>query len=169
MAVSFVPWQDEALYGSEIIKRSLEALADDLLFLFERLNVRVCLAGAFMEDQHPAFPRDLLHKICASLPLSFSEHLLPKTAHEGQVRTLIESLNHTQQVNGIIVDLPANHYLLNLIDPLKDVRLNNEDYLKLKKLDLSPPEEDFLSILMILEKTFDAAVDQSSKRRGYPL
>lgn len=170
MVLSFVPWQDESEYGSQIIRRSFEALTDDLLFLFERLNVRVSLAAVFMEDQNSVFSLNLLRKTCESLPLLYFEYVLPKNANEEQVKALIESLNHTREINGVIVDLPiVAPDAFDFIDPLKNVRLNTEDYLKLSELALSPHEEDVLAILMMLEKTFDAAVIQASRQRGNPL
>ncbi|GAB6172406.1 hypothetical protein JCM15765_18840 [Paradesulfitobacterium aromaticivorans] len=56
----------------------------------------------------------------------------------------------------------------NYINPLKNIRLNDGDYRKLEQLGLAPHEEDVISILMMLEKTFDAAVEQVAKRRGNP-
>ncbi|MHB1652986.1 MAG: tetrahydrofolate dehydrogenase/cyclohydrolase catalytic domain-containing protein [Desulfitobacteriaceae bacterium] len=162
---------DENQFDSQFVKRSYEALTDDLLFLFDRLNVRVSFAVVFIEGHVPVVPRDLLRKTCESLPIHFSEYTIPHNIHLAEALALINSLNLTRDINGLIINLPPSpdfmlKQLFNSIDPLKNVWLNDSDYLKLKQLTLDPYEIDILSILMILEKTFNSAVEQVSKQRG---
>lgn len=169
MTNSFIPLVDQIYHDSPLIKRSFEALTDDLLFLFERLNVRVSLVAVYIENVNHSIPKGLLRKTCAALPLSFTEYFVPQNTGWDEIIALVKSLNVDKDIHGLIADLPFSpDSILIFIDPLKNVRLNNSDYLQLKELGLPPNEEEILSILMMLEKTFDAAVEQISKQRGNP-
>lgn len=173
MAISLVHLDNEIEFDNQFIKRSIEALTEDLLFLFERLNVRISLAAVFIEGQNLIVSRELLRKTCESLPLHFSEYLLPENIGLDEVVALVKSLNQENNIHGLIIDLPfapdtIAKELFNFIDPLKNIRLNDADYYKLKEVSIAPHEEDILMILMMLEKTFDAAVEQVAKQRGNP-
>lgn len=173
MAISFVPLPYEIEFDSLFIKRSSEALTEDLLFLFERLNIRVSLAAVFIEGRNPTIFRDLLQKICETLPIHFSEYSLSENTDLDEVIVLIKSLNRANDINGLIIELPfsldsRSKQLFNLIDPVKDVRLNNADHLIIKQRVYTPNEEEILSILMMIEKAVEATVKQIPERRRNP-
>lgn len=157
--------------GSQYINRSFESLNDDLEFLFERLNVPVCFAAVLIDGPNTAISRDLLRKTCDSLPIHYSEYLLPQNIELEKVVALIESLNREKDIHGLIIEVPSSldsklNLLYDYISPQKSIRLNDEDYHKIEKLGLDLHEKDILSILMMLEKTFNTAVDQIAKQRG---
>lgn len=167
MATRFTTLPENINYESPLIKMSHESLNDDLLFLFERLKIRVTLAAVFLDGHIPLVSKELFRELCQSLPINCEEHSLPHNYEK--IRKLIKALNRRRGINGIIMDLPfALASLSNLIDPSKDVRLTDADFLKLRKLKITPAEEDILRVHMLFEKTFDAAIDQLSKR-GYPI
>lgn len=152
--------------GSQYIKRSFESLTDDLEFLFERLNVPVCLAAVLIDGPNTAISRDLLRKTCDSLPIRYSEYLLPQNIGLEKVVALIESLNREKDIHGLIIEVPSSlesklNLLYDYISPQKNIRLNDEDYHKIEKFGLDPHEKYILSILMMLEKAFNTAVDQA--------
>lgn len=102
--------------GSQYIKRSFESLTDDLEFLFERLNEPVCLAAVLIDGPNTAISRDLLRKTCDSLPIRYSEYLLPQNIGLEKVVTLIESLNREKSIHGLIVVVPSTlKSVLNLL------------------------------------------------------
>ena len=152
--------------GSQYIKRSFESLTDDLEFLFQRLNVSVCLAAVLIDGPNTAISRDLLQKTCDSLPIRYTEYLLPQNIGFERVVALIESLNREKDIHGLILEVPPSlesklNLLYDSISPQKNIRLNDEDYHKLEKFGLDPHEKYILSILMMLEKAFNTAVDQA--------
>lgn len=168
MSETFIPVLDKIEVGSLVIKRSFEMLNDDLLFLFESLNIQVSLATIFIEESIPTIPRDLLHIICESLPINLLENSLPKDIDLKYIIKLIKSLNQKNKIHGLIIDLPPDimsEQLLNLIDQPKNIRLNNEDYLKFQQFDLVPIEQELLSIFTMLEKTIDSAIKQTSEAK----
>ena len=149
--------------GSQYIKRSFESLTDDLEFLFERLFVPVCLAAVIIEGPNTAISRDLLRKTCDSLPIRYSEYLLPQNIGLEKVAAMIESLNRQKAIHGVIIEVPSSldsklNQLYDYISPQKNIRLNDEDYHKIERFSLEPHEKYTLSILMMLEKAFNNAV-----------
>lgn len=65
-------------------------------------------------------------RACAEAGLAGSSHVLPLTATEGDLFGMIERLNATEEVDGILVQLPLPAHLptrslLERIDPAKDV------------------------------------------------
>jgi methylenetetrahydrofolate dehydrogenase (NADP+)/methenyltetrahydrofolate cyclohydrolase len=65
-------------------------------------------------------------RACAEAGLAGSSHLLPPTATEAELFALLERLNGTEEVDGILVQLPlpghlAARRLLERIDPAKDI------------------------------------------------
>jgi len=149
--------------GSQVIKNSFEMLNDDLLFLFERLNIQISLATIFIEGSIPTIPRDLLRIICESLPVNFLENSLPKDIDLKYIIKLIKSLNQTNKIHGFIIDLPPDfmsEQLINLIGQPKIIQVDNEDYLKFEQFDLVPVERELLSVITMLEKTIDSAIEK---------
>ena len=152
--------------GSQYIKRSFESLTDDLEFLFERLNVAVCIAAVLIDGPDTAVSRDLLRKTCDSLPIRYTEYLLPQNIGLERVVELIESLNREKDIHGLIIEVPSAfesklNLLYDTISPQKNIRLNDEDYHKIEKFSLDPHEKYILSILTMLEKAFNNAVYQA--------
>lgn len=166
MGELFIPVLDKLEVNSDVIKNCFEMLNDDLLFLFERLNIQVSLAIVFIEGSIPTIPMDLLRIICKSLPINLLENSLPNHADLKYIIKLIKSLNGTDSIHGLIIDLPPNYMSkqsIKLIDQSKNVRLNNEAHLELEQFDLVPGEREILSIITMLEKTIDLAIEQGSK------
>ncbi|GAB6175025.1 hypothetical protein JCM15765_45030 [Paradesulfitobacterium aromaticivorans] len=154
------------------IRRSLEALTEDLEFLFGCLRAQVSLAAVYVEGYSSGFPRTLLRQTCESLPVRFAEYLLPDNAGPDEAVALINSLNKAEDIHGLIADLPpfsgfTSEQLSALIDPRKSVQLNNSDYLPPWEYDLTPHEQEVLRVLIILEKTFSAAAEQIARARGH--
>ena len=152
--------------GSQYIKRSFESLTDDLEFLFERLFVPVCLAAVLIDGPNTAISRDLLRKTCDSLPIRYSEYLLPQNIGLEKVVAMIESLNRQKDIHGVIIEVPFSldsklNQLYDYISPQKNIRLNDEDYHKIERFSLETHEKYTLSILMMLEKAFNNAVAQA--------
>lgn len=152
--------------GSHYIKRSFESLTDDLEFLFERLNVAVCVAGVLIDGPDTAISGDLLRKTCDSLPIRYSEYLLPQNTGLERIVALIESLNLEKDIHGLIIEVPSSlksklNLLYDHISPEKNIRLKDEDYRKIGKFGRDPQEKYILSILTMLEKAFDTAVRQA--------
>jgi len=152
--------------GSQYIKRSFESLTDDLEFLFERLFVPVCLAAVIIDGPNTAISRDLLRKTCDSLPIRYSEYLLPQNIGLEKVVAMIESLNRQKDIHGVIIEVPFSldsklNLLYDYISPQKNIRLNDEDYHKIERFSLETHEKYTLSILMMLEKAFNNAVAQA--------
>ena len=152
--------------GSQYIERSFESLTDDLEFLFERLFVPVCLAAVIIDGPNTTISRDLLRKTCDSLPIRYSEYLLPQNIGLEKVVAMIESLNRQKDIHGVIIEVPSSldsklNLLYDYISPQKNIRLNDEDYHKIERFSLETHEKYTLSILMMLEKAFNNAVAQA--------
>lgn len=119
---------DEArlLDGAAVAARMQEEVAAEVAELV-RLGVRPRLDAVLVgDDPASAVYVGSKGKACAGLGMASETHRLSATTTQGELESLVRSLNEDPEVDGVLVQLPLPGHLearavLDLVDPAKDV------------------------------------------------
>lgn len=113
----------DGLQVSAAVRERVKKAVEELTVL----GIKPCLATVLVGD-NPASATYVRNKqkACAEVGILTKDHKLPPTLTQSELNNLIDSLNHDNEVHGILVQLPLPEQLdefetTSRISPLKDV------------------------------------------------
>jgi methylenetetrahydrofolate dehydrogenase (NADP+)/methenyltetrahydrofolate cyclohydrolase len=117
----------EIISGKDVAKAIRAELTDEVAQLKEKHGIVPGLATVLVgEDPASVSYVTAKGKACGEIGVNSFQHKLPAETSQEELLRLVDELNHNEQVNGILVQLPLpkhidEHKVLYAIDPDKDV------------------------------------------------
>ncbi len=113
--------------GKAIAFQIRESIKQEVTSIHDKLGKRPGLAVVLVgDDPSSKVYVNMKKKACIEAGIYSEEHILSKSTNQEELIKLIEKLNDTPEIHGILVQLPLPDHInedviLNAIDPLKDV------------------------------------------------